>query len=274
LKVYNQKAETIQHDHNLQNYCNLSTWYGFQQSFVTKLRTHPYSYATKLSAVADSVLADNKKTLLLLHRKNGLRGLIEIFKHKATKLQYPCNAQCWFALYNKPTNRDKLAIKKFNDETNSTGRGLRVALADAKYYSEGVDFKSIQKIILVDVPPTFAAYEQRIGRVLRSCAHQYQLEPKDRYVVMEMYIAVHPDPTKHTPDQKYFHILQKEHKNIANAMARIRDISVDKYIYPLIQKTNQRNQVSLPSALIDQLHKTPLFSDVPIPAGAIPESHQ
>jgi superfamily II DNA or RNA helicase len=236
LIAYDKQIKLKKSMYKLQNYGNMASWYGFRADFVQKLSQHPYSYATKLTVVAKDILADKRKTLVIMHRENGFRALQQILVAQAGKTQNPCPSDCWFSLYDKPTQEDEILLAQFNAPENSDGHQLHIALVDAKFYSEGVDFKSVRRVILVDIPSSYADYVQRIGRVLRSCVYQKQLPLAERNVSVELFIATHPNPDVETADQFYLRKLKSEHFAIGQALKALENLSVDKAVLaPLLQ---------------------------------------
>jgi hypothetical protein len=235
LVKYNQMRRKKVGLRKLQNYGNMAGWYGYREKFGTDLTTVPYSYATKLMTVVEDVMADDRKTLVLLHRENGFRALQALFTMHASdhnaEAGAPCQANCWFAVGDEGTERQKDLVKSFNDKANAKGLTYRVAVMDAKFYSEGVDFKSVRRLVLVDVPRDYSVYQQRVGRVLRGCAYQSQLtDPGDRNVQIDMFVSVYPEPSNGvtTADQDYLQRLKASLTEMTTDLNLLRDCAVDK----------------------------------------------
>lgn len=227
----------------LQTYNNLATWYGFNSKFKQKLEKYPYSYATKLAAIAHDILHDQTKTIVLLHRENGFRAMDTILSAIAADSKHPCAHKCWASLYNSPTLAQIKLLEKFNSQENNEGQLLHVLVLDSKFYSEGVSFFGVRKLILADVPSTYSAYSQSIGRVLRACAYQRQLPPNKRNVELHMWVATHPNPNITTGDQIMLQHLQGDHIQMSAALQQIGNIAVDKEILdPLVDQDDLYDQ--------------------------------
>lgn len=197
----------------LLNYCNMSTYYqrAMHTDFKNTLVLNPASHATKLARLVQDVSSrPQEKTLVVLHRTSGFKGLVQtlgaLFNQAGVK---------WGALYdddeawtghgkNTEHHLKKGASSKVKDEFNvfdpkqdvkygaGSGKGkIRVLVIDAKTYSEGVSFFGVRRIVLLDCPTTYSAYLQRIGRVLRACrSHILNLEKSNRTVAIDFYVAV------------------------------------------------------------------------------------
>lgn len=230
------KVPGAKRDRLLQNYCNLASYYGFRPKFRRLLRRSPFSYATKLAAVAEEVAQDTRKTLILIHRNVGFRALVELLKRKRVSFA---------SLYAPPKRTDKGKAKnvltRYNSAANDEGQETRVLVADAKFYSEGVSFFPVRHLILVSPPATYADYEQRVGRVLRACKYQQFLPDKDRSVEISMFVATLPNPSRSTVDMRQVDRLKSEQAEFVGALDELRRVAVDRLVLePLLEKQSRR----------------------------------
>lgn len=87
---------------------------------------------------------------------------------------------------------------KFNDISNNRGDICNFLIIDSDQFSEGVDFKSVRRLVFANVPSDITRYEQQAGRALRSCAHQMQLPPEEWEVKIDMYVSsISPEITRY-----------------------------------------------------------------------------
>ena len=138
------------------------------------LMERAHGFCTKLEAVVSDILEANEvgevKTLVLVHTKHGYQLLPKLLKEKKVKVL------CYDG---KEQTKDNLG--KFNSEQNNLrGEKFQVMVADAKQVSQGVSFFAVRKLILVDVPPSWDEYVQRVGRAVRFNGHPSVLKSGDK----------------------------------------------------------------------------------------------
>lgn len=246
LKTYEQK--TLQKPkrkritlEKLSNYCNMATYYAqsWQPKFKNKLKTNPTGTATKLNEVVRFATKLKGKVLILCDRTRGFNTLIKLWKLNQSNQEYvesvcETKGQCWIGLedpkrQNAEQKRKKRGVlQTFNDnDDNMNGEKLKVIIADANAYKEGVSFKGVRHVILVDIPPTWKDYQQIIGRVLRLCAYN-QFQPSRRNVTIYMYIAKHPTEGTVTADQALYNRMMKGRDRLMKPMINLKNISMDR----------------------------------------------
>lgn len=236
----------------MQNYANMANHHAAVRHIRAKLGKYPYSYATKLAFVAQSLLAQRDlKTLVLMSNATGLSALIEIMDHMMRAERRgggsTCFKHCWFVLEDKPkkSGTDVELLERFSEDDNARGKHLRVAVANARFYSEGVNFKSVRRLVLVDVPHTYQSYDQQVGRVLRSCAHHTQLAdtPGEWTVKMDMYVAVEPGAARDTPDEYFLKKLHSDRIALRSQMDVLHDVAVDRVtLQPLLDASGTASE--------------------------------
>ncbi|MAE21536.1 MAG: hypothetical protein CMK92_03810 [Pseudomonas sp.] len=234
LKVYNAKVKSLKggiKNVKMLNYCDMAQSYRAtikpDSKFGKLLREEPYSAATKLATAVDDIFTRNEKTLVICHRENGFRALETLMEVRSGTRRFSpsCKNGCWTALYEKPTPKDEMVLAGFNSGYNARGEQINVMLVDSKFYSEGVSFKAVRRIVLVDVPRDWAAYKQLIGRALRFCGHRAL--PKDEWnVTIELYMAEHPNGQK-TADMEFYESLHKQRDVFVAPMTRMANVAVD-----------------------------------------------
>jgi len=73
-------------------------------------------------------------------------------------------------------------------EENADGSYVKVALLQTRRYYQGVDFKNVREVHIVEVPTDMRTYQQMIGRAKRNCSHK-SLPKKDWTVRTFLYIS-------------------------------------------------------------------------------------
>jgi superfamily II DNA or RNA helicase len=240
----------------LQNYCNNYTYFSSNlQLQKSNIRKDPYSYCNKLSAIHDLAVGNNQKTVIILHKNHGFTALENVFRvstkiHKTQKLSATLNKNLrefkgqekdnfddhihWMSLGGHNNDRHVHLLQKFNSEDNNRGQIIKIALVDAKYFSEGVEFYSVRQLFLADIPLSYEDYLQKVGRVMRSCVYQTQLHktPKEQNVTFNMVVATHPDSKIRTSDMHFLDKLKKSLKSdfSRSTTGKLRQIAVDKKV--------------------------------------------
>jgi hypothetical protein len=161
--------------------------------FVMALGTdRALEVAPKLYAAAEMILKAEGKVIVLTSKRHGLYAMIELIeRNKAFK---PLRGKVATLIGNKETVSDGVhpaenrprcpdggkgdrgeacAKANFDAIANRYGdRSPKALVLNSKHFSEGVDFKDVRLVILLDVPTSWSEYEQKIGRAIRSCSHQ------------------------------------------------------------------------------------------------------
>jgi len=155
----------------------------------------------------------------------------------------------------KPVSRYEKYINDFNSYNpvesqygESKGKHrIRVLVVDAQEFTAGVSFFGVQRLILVNPPPSFMAYKQQIGRPLRACrSHMANLPPKMRRLHIDVYVAKLPSreaceeamgnndwiiPEK-TPDEVALDkLMDEKHEVEAFVKKNFVDVAVDVGLY-------------------------------------------
>ncbi len=201
----------------LQNYCNTTAYYAnvHEEPYMSQVRKHPQEYATKLSYIADQVIAYPHKCAILIHRRAGFHALKNLIGDKD-----PDHGKM-FAFMGKPNTVHEMTsnpiLAQFNDiKLNGEGQSIKCLVLDAESYGEGIDLIGVRRLLIAHPPPNYASYKQWVGRVFRACGYAY-LPSDERNVVVEMYVAKSPDGVK-TADEEVLEILLAETKVMEHAL--------------------------------------------------------
>lgn len=132
---------------------------------------------------------------------------------------------------------DKQMIKNIaNKKDNMFGDKIRVIIGSPSV-KEGVSFKHIQHLHLLDPVWNQSAKSQVEGRAIRFCSHvdidEKVNKPLKRKVIVDIYKLVPRDGlVEETCDQKiYDDIIPKKHKKIKAAESALRKVAIDHYLF-------------------------------------------
>jgi regulator of protease activity HflC (stomatin/prohibitin superfamily) len=127
---------------------------------------------------------------------------------------------------NTPANQKKL-IARCNANDNKDGAYIKVILIN-DVASEGLEFKNVRQVHLLDGWWNFSKIEQIIGRAVRKCSH-VALEPKKRNVQIFMYVALMPGEKNTVPtiDYNMYVWAHKQSTKIGEITRLLKENSVD-----------------------------------------------
>ncbi|CAK9058882.1 unnamed protein product [Durusdinium trenchii] len=116
-------------------------------------------YAPKFYGVAKAIAKNKEKAVVMLSRQTGYKALLEILQKTGKKRGF------------------KVATLKelsdFNDaRRNLRGERFRVMLAETSQAGEGIQFKHVRRLHLVEVPVRHSELVQRASRCVRMGGHE------------------------------------------------------------------------------------------------------
>jgi len=170
----------------LGNYCNLHVHYGScwgkqKESLFKDVKDH----APKMYAVAKSIAKHKEKAVVLLTREMGFKTMVEVLRRTGKKQGF------------KVATLEELG--DFNDaRRNLRGERFRVLCAETSQAGEGVQFKHVRRIYLVDVPLRHSELVQRTSRCVRLGGHG-DLPEEERELAVEAHIACMPKMLRQGP---------------------------------------------------------------------------
>lgn len=101
------------------------------------------------------------------------------------------------------TNIDiKNALLRLKDSNNKDGSDIRVIVGSRKV-AEGVDFKYVRQIHIIDPWFNMSRIEQIIGRGMRTCSHN-DLKFEDQNCTVYLHICRYPNSTQETLDEEIY----------------------------------------------------------------------
>lgn len=130
-------------------------------------------------------------------------------------------------------------IRRLRAPTNANGDDIRVILGSPKV-SEGIDFKNVRQIHILDPWYNMSRIEQIIGRGLRTCSHS-SLDFQDQNCTIYLHILRYLDEARETYDEYVYRtFVEEKAKKIAVVKRVLMESSVD--------CTSQMNTNQLPDA--------------------------
>ena len=123
----------------LSNYCNLHVFHGsYTGTKRAALLANVKDYAPKFHGVVKAIAKKKEKAVVMLSKQSGYKALLEILQKTGKKFGF------------------KVATMKelsdFNAKRNLRGERFRVMLAETQQAGEGIEFKHVRRLHLVEVP--------------------------------------------------------------------------------------------------------------------------
>ena len=163
----------------LSNYCNLHVFHGsYTGAKRTALLENVKDYAPKFHGVAKAIAKNKEKAVVMLSRQTGYRALLEILQKTGRKRGF------------------KVATLKelsdFNDaKRNLRGERFRVMVAETSQAGEGIQFRHVRRLHLVEVPARHSELVQRASRCVRMGGHE-GLPMQERELAIEVHLTQLP----------------------------------------------------------------------------------
>jgi len=183
LKVYDIKRRLGLPGRRLRSYCNVSIFHAAfhdgRGGSKQKILAYPDDCCPKLLAIAQAIIDNKEKSVILTGRTSGYIVMLELMKHLAAKAEPPFKV----ATMNE--------LSEFNHVSNLRGEVYRVLVADSLQCSEGVSFLSVRRTYLADVPVSPSSFIQQCGRSIRMYGHR-GLEENEQTVTTQMYVSILP----------------------------------------------------------------------------------
>jgi len=150
----------------------------FHSSNKAALLADVKGHAPKFFSIAKSIAKEEDKCVVMLSRDMGFKTMFEVLRRTAKDNGF------------RIATMDELS--DFNDaKRNLRGEKFRVLLADPLQAGEGVQFRHVRKVHLVDVPQRHSDLVQRCSRCVRLGGHA-ELPPEERTLTISLHVAQLP----------------------------------------------------------------------------------
>jgi len=114
-------------------------------------------------------------------------------------------------------------------QTNKYGKDVKIIIG-TKVSGEGINFKFIRQVHILDPWFNFSRIEQAIGRAIRHCSH-VSLHPEERNVEVFLYVSIPNDKSKdkdtETIDVKNYRLSEKKDKKMKKIRRILKESAID-----------------------------------------------
>jgi len=142
--------------------------------------------------------------------------------------EFKGSTQGKYALLTSDMSEKQIAvlIRRLRKQTNSTGQDIRI-IVGSYIISEGVDFKNVRQVHILDPWYNMSRMEQIIGRGLRTCSHS-TLPFEEQNCTVYLHTLRYADSTQETYDEYiYRYFVEAKAKAIAQVKHVLAESSVD-----------------------------------------------
>jgi hypothetical protein len=194
-----------------------------------KILNNLEKYSTKFFKMITKINSATGKVFIYSSFKEfaGLKSFIKVLEAYGYK-NYANNGEGTkrFAIWSGDEDMNyKEEIKSvFNLENNLNGSKLKIILGSSSI-KEGVSFKGVRQVHIIEPYWNLPRLEQVIGRASRFCSHK-DLPTEKRTVKVYVYLAIHPDDTE-TIDQYIYKLSLRKNKLVAEFEKAIKESAID-----------------------------------------------
>jgi superfamily II DNA or RNA helicase len=215
---------------SLCNYINMGIYYTQVSRRRSELIKDLPLWATKMHKIIQHIEQHKKKSLILIHRRAGFRGLVEAFKSVSKAGMYPnCKIKfCFSSAYD--SKKDQNLITEFSKPDNLKGSKIMIFIADSSQFGEGVSFFGVRHLYLFNPPFYYSEYLQLAGRVLRACASHGNLPANERNVFIYTVMGTFSDSKIRSVDVDLNKNLKSQQGQFFKDMGWFHNLAVDKKI--------------------------------------------
>jgi hypoxanthine phosphoribosyltransferase len=133
-----------------------------------------------------------------------------------------------YVLFTGETNQAEIkqAMVRLKARSNATGDDIRVIIASPKV-SEGVDFKYVRQIHVLDPWWNMSRIEQVLGRGMRTCSHA-ELPPEEQNCTVYLHVCRYPGSKQETLDETVYRtFVERKAVQIARVKKVIMESAMD-----------------------------------------------
>lgn len=184
-KIHKKKEFMRSKTRNIYEYTQAYTSMQTRPAFIKALRDRPTEVAPQLYTAARLIQETDGKAIVLTAQANGFFSLMQMIDtHEAFRdLRGRVHPLLGSKHTTRPDYRPQICDgasqgqaytncmqRQFNESTNSMGDETKALVLNADQFSEGIDFKDVRRVILLDIPKSWANLRQRVGRAIRHCS--------------------------------------------------------------------------------------------------------
>ena len=209
------------------------------KSFLTSLLTSPEIVAPQLAKVVELINGSPGKVVVLTDVDHGFFALEYLWRNKLQQEHGTMKALLGKVTKSQTFDPElqnitpKAALTKvkdvFDHPSNDTGTNIKVLLLNAAKFDEGVDFKCVRRVILLDIARSSTNLQQRIGRAIRMCSHSRLPDPADHTVDIKIIVSKLPDEEEgESEDQCVMDKINTQRTEIHRADCRLTSVAFDR----------------------------------------------
>ena len=137
----------------------------------------------------------------------------------------------------------------FNSPSNKDGNEIKVIIG-TKVISEGIDFKNIRQVHILEPWYNFSTNEQTIGRAFRNCSH-ITLPPEERNVEIYQYAALpykkagKKQKNNETIDEKKYRFSEEKDRRIKDVEHVLKRVAVDCNLFKNVNIFNKNLYINI-----------------------------
>ena len=186
-------------------------------------------YSTKFFSMINRINRATGKVFIYSSFKEyaGLKSFIRVLEAYGYK-DYASHGEGTkrFAIWSGDENMNyKEEIKTvYNGDNNLNGSKLKIILGSSSI-KEGVSFKGVRQVHIIDPYWNLPRLDQVIGRASRFCSHK-DLEEEKRDVKVYIYLSVHKD-VEETIDQYIYNLSLRKNKLVNEFEIAIKEAAID-----------------------------------------------
>jgi superfamily II DNA or RNA helicase len=147
---------------------------------------------------------------------------------KSTSGEIPRGSKGKYVLFTSDTSETDIrrSLQRLRDKSNIDGSDIRVVIASPKV-SEGVDFRYVRQIHVLDPWYNMSRIEQVLGRGMRTCSHSL-LPFEEQNCTVYLHVCRYPRGKQETLDEYYYrHYIEEKAHKIAKVKRVVMESAMD-----------------------------------------------
>jgi hypothetical protein len=147
-----------------------------------------------------------------------------------------------------PNNIKEIAAAKSADNTD--GSKIKVIIGTS-VATEGIDFKAIREVHIMEPWYNFNKLEQVFGRAIRHCSHA-KLETEKRNVTVYQHVNILPQTRTESVDLRVYRIADEKQKSIDEIEGILKSSSIDCLLSPSKSPLQVKNMITSQKNVVDE----------------------
>jgi superfamily II DNA or RNA helicase len=180
--------------------------------------------STGIVFVYSNIVEMGARLFAMCLEEHGFKPAFGIPLMKETSGEIASGSSGLYALFTSETSRAdiKKTLGRLKQKGNKDGKEIRVIIASPKV-SEGVDFKYVRQIHVLDPWYNMSRIEQVLGRGMRTCSHAL-LPQLQQNCTVYLHVTRHPNDTQETLDEYIYRVFVEKK---AIGMAKVKKAIIE-----------------------------------------------